>query len=196
MSARLRDAARALLRDVEEDVRIARDSPLGQLRDALADEDRRLLDIEPNVVNDHATHVARLVEALQHFAKPGGHFVGCPGDKGGLCSAACRTAQLACDRRTSTTAADTVSALHAEIAALRREWRHVRGRLHNQKLIHRRVLQQVQAETGFVMRSPGRPKTVAPLSEAKGGTAVPTTATRSLHETLEPLAEHAPDREP
>lgn len=192
MSARLRDAVRALLHELEGEVRIHRDSPIGQLREALVEEDRRLVDIEPDVISDRDTRIVRLVNALQHFSKPGGHFVGCPGDKTGQCSAACREAQLAIDKQTLKVTSDAVGALNQEIAALRREWRQIRSRLHNQKLIHRRVLQQVQAETGFVMRTPGRPKKAAPVCEAKDGADAPTTATpRSPDAQVLEHAEHA-----
>jgi hypothetical protein len=196
VSARLRDAVRALLHEIEQEARIQAGSPLAPLRDALADEDRRLVDIEPDVVSDRDARIARLVQALQHFAKPGGHFVGCPADKvGGTCSAACRSAQLAIDKQALKVTADAMGVLQQEVAALRREWRHIRGRLHNQKLIHRRVLQQVQAETGFVMRTPGRPKKAAPAGEAKDGAHAPTTATpRSTDANPEPVRADLADR--
>lgn len=195
MSARLRDAVRSLLHDIAGELQIQSGTLLGELRDALAQEDRRLYDIEPSVVSDRDLRIARLVQVLRQFSKPGGHYVGCPGDKGGLCSATCRAAQLAVDQQTRELDADTVSTLQAEIAAWKREWRQIRSRLHNQKLIHRRVLQQVEAETGFVMRSPGRPKKVEPAATAKGADSSATTARRSLDVSTMEESEHVRDAE-
>lgn len=189
MSARLRDAVRSLLHDIEGEMRIQAGSRLADLRDALFEEDRRLVDIAPDVVSDRDVRIARLVGVLTAFSKPGGHYVGCPGDKGGLCNATCRAAQLAVDQRTRDLAADTIARLQAELAAAKREWRHIRARLNNQKLIHRRVLQQVQAETGFVMRRPGRPAT------AKGAASAATAATRSTHVSTMEDPEHVRDAE-
>lgn len=193
MSARLRDAVRTLLHDIEGQVSIQSGSPLAALRDVLADEDRRLLDIEPDVISERDARIARLVGVLAAFSKPGGHYVGCPGDKAGLCSATCRAAQMACDQRTRTDAQDTISRLQAEAAAWKREWRHIRARLNNQKLIHRRVLLQIQAETGFVMRSPGRPKKGTGPATAKDAVSTATTATKEHH--VQPLEdpEHVRD---
>lgn len=193
MSARLRDAVRSLLHDIEGHVSINAGSPFASLRDALAAEDARLLDIEPDVVSERDARIARLVGVLAAFSKPGGHYVGCPGDKGGLCSATCRTAQLACDQRVRGAAVDTISRLQAEATAWKREWRHLRARLNNQKLIHRRVLLQIQAETGFVMRSPGRPKKGTGPATAKDAGRPATTATKEHH--VQPLEdpEHVRD---
>lgn len=187
MSARLRDAVRSLLHDIESEMRIQKGSRLADLRDALLEEDRRLVDMEPAVVSDRDIRITRLVVVLAAFSKPGGHYVGCPGDKGGLCNATCRAAQLAVDERNRQLAADTIARLQAELAAAKREWRHIRARLNNQKLIHRRVLQQVEAETGFQMRRPGRPAT------AKGAASAATAATRSPDVSTMEEPEHVRD---
>lgn len=149
MSVLLRDAVRRFLREVEDVIPIHDRSTLADLRRLVLCEERAASSPEPAVVRDTDVHVARLTEALLLFAKPGGHFAGCPGDKRGRCSEDCLRAQGALTRERLDWHDGTIAALMDTIAALERErWALV-------------------LKVKGLQRPPGRPRKTPPLQAAQ-----------------------------
>jgi hypothetical protein len=121
MSAGLREAARELIEDLEEQIgEIEPASPVGRLKEALTHADRHLVDIEPAIVSDRDLRIGRLIHALQQFKKDGIHFVGCDGGRTGRCTLTCVLAQSALESRTTNIYRSAVDALQAELAILRK----------------------------------------------------------------------------
>jgi len=148
MSAALRQAVRDLLREAEDHGPIHDESSLGRIRTLLRRTERASAAPEPVQVHAHELDIARLVDALSAFKKIGGHFVGCGADKDGrICSASCRRAQAALERRHVTAAAGTVDAHLITIRALEQERRELQ-----------RTIAKLETLAGLVKRPRGRPR--------------------------------------
>lgn len=157
MSLRLRQAARAVLAaaelyDVNEE-----GTPLAKLRAAV--ERDACTDPETFEPDARAIQIAALTDALDAFRKPGGHYVGCVADKtGGLCSAACRRAQLALDPGQAHHATHEIGRLIEAVRGLEADRASLRRQLRQRREYLRKVLRRAKAETGFELRPGGRPR--------------------------------------
>lgn len=157
MSLRLRTAVRDLLAAAELQGVIEEGSPFAELRTLVETEERQdATTVEPAA---ETVQVEALRTALSGFQKSGTHFVGCTADKDGrLCSAACRQAQLALDPGQASQISAEIGRLMTAIRGLEADRASVRKQLRQHREYLRWVLRRVKAETGFVLRRPGRPR--------------------------------------
>lgn len=173
MSAHLRRSVRKLLREVRA----------GEIERETLDDVELSLTISANcqqqrLFTPKLAQLAALVEALQGFKRPDSpHFVGCPGQRtGGVCTAACANARAALDPALVDVVQGLVACLDRENKAFRRERARHGELLRKARHYYRDLIKQICAETGYVMRGPGRPKNptgASVLPSSAGNTGCP-----------------------
>jgi hypothetical protein len=162
VSLALRAAVRAFLQWAEDAVEgpLQPGSPAHTLRAALLEAEQT--DTEPwTPPPDARLRIAALAQAVGAFRKRGSvHFVGCQAEKtGGLCSAACRAAQLALDPDTAKHGPELLQDLTTTLANLDDERRSLQHGVARERKYWLRKMRQVRVETGYQVRQrPGRPK--------------------------------------
>lgn len=170
MSARLRNAVRTLLREIETE---------GAVEAETLTDIRASLQISENyrrgrVYTPTQGQLAALIEALQQFKRHDSpHFAGCPAARtGGACSRPCALARAALEPDLVTVTAGIVAMLRDEITAQQRELHRVLTAHREERKYFRAVLLKARAETGFQMRGPGRPRKSPAVHEGRRPEAV------------------------